>query len=250
MQLRLNEWRPGSPASAGLPGLRENEIQLWTACVPARDEELAEFNLHLGPAEHERARRFSNPAARREFVFARACLRMLLGGCLQVDPATLDFGTRARGKPCLRRSTSAPDLRFNLSHSGGRVLVALALSREVGVDLEWIPGLEDWLSLASRILSPRELAELHSLPPARQPAAFFNGWTRKEAWLKATGVGLMDALPAIEVTLAPGRPAEWLALPGGPDEMRQWTIQDLPLPPEFAGALVYENTKPLRSSGV
>jgi 4'-phosphopantetheinyl transferase len=69
--------------------------------------------------------------------------------------------------------------------------------------------------------------------------AFFNGWTRKEAYLKATGEGLTDNLPAVEVTLATGEP-KLLGLPAGPDATRRWAIRSMPLPPDFAGAVVFE----------
>ena len=60
-------------------------------------------------------------------------------------------------------------------------MIALSIGREVGLDLEYIDGLEDWLHLCARIFSPRELVELHALPLPEQRAAFFKGWTRKEA---------------------------------------------------------------------
>jgi len=242
MQLPLNEWAAGSPLPVSLLGLLDEEIQLWMACVPANDEGLAKLSHCLIPDERARAGRFSHHDARREFVFARIFLRKLLGECLQVNPATLEFEIQAQGKPCLRASGANRELRFNLSHSGERVVIALARGREVGVDIEWIHGLEDWQGISDRIFSPRELAELHALPRSQQRQACFNGWTRKEAWLKATGEGLTDALPAIEVTLAPDRPPEWLGLPGGRDAMQRWSVRDIALPEGFAGAVVYENT--------
>ena len=94
--------------------------------------------------------------------------------------------------------------------------------------------------LAERIFSPREPCELRSLPKPQQREAFFNGWTRKEAYLKATGEGLIDALPSIEVTLAPGKEPELLGLPTGPEAVPQWAIRVIPLPPDFTGAVVFE----------
>ncbi len=131
-------------------------------------------------------------------------------------------------------------LGFNLSHSGSLVAIALARGREVGVDIESVHQMDDWPRLAGRIFSPRELCELHSLPRQQQPQAFFNGWTRKEAYLKATGEGLTDALAAIEVTIAPGKAPELLGLPAGPEAAHQWAIRDIPLSPDFAGAVVFE----------
>jgi phosphopantetheine--protein transferase-like protein len=85
------------------------------------------------------------------------------------------------------------------------VIIALAHGCEVGVDLEQIDRLAEWSLLAERIFSSRELTELRAVPTSKRRVAFFKGWTRKEAYLKATGEGLTDDVPAIEVTLAPGR---------------------------------------------
>jgi 4'-phosphopantetheinyl transferase len=122
------------------------------------------------------------------------------------------------------------------------VAIALVRGREVGVDIESLHRLDDWLLMARRIFSPRELGELRSLPEPQQRKAFFNGWTRKEAYLKATGEGLTDALPIIEVTVAPGKEPELLGLPTGPEAALQWGIRVIPLPPDFAGAVVFERS--------
>jgi 4'-phosphopantetheinyl transferase len=210
------------------------------ATLPPDEAGLAAFTHLLGPDERARAARFTVAEPRRQFVLGRIILRQWLGACLGVDPATLELGGQSRGKPCLTPSAGHPDLRFNLAHSGRRLAVAMACGRDVGVDIEWIQPLPDWLSLAGRIFSPRERDELLALPEPRQLAAFFNGWTRKEAWLKATGEGLTDDLPAIEVTLDPDREPALLALPGGPPVVRQWVMRALPLPPDFAGAVVFK----------
>src|SRR5881396_1588507 len=106
----------------------------------------------------------------------------------------------------------------------------LAHGREVGVDLESIHRLDYWSLLAERIFSSRELCELRALPGSKQREAFFNGWTRKEAYLKATSEGLTDDLPAIEVTLVPGQKPQLLRLPAGLEGAHQWAIQGIPLP--------------------
>jgi len=236
VHIQFQEW-PGGDA---VP-LTVGDVQVWMGRVPVDEDELIQLARQLSLEERDRAGRIAVDLPRREFILGRAMARKLVGEALQVDPGDVKFDRRIHGKPCLYPATVDHPLRFNVSHSGGRVVVALAVGREVGVDLEWIHGLEEWNDISARIFSRRERAELHALPVSLQRQAFFNGWTRKEAWLKATGEGLTEALPAIEVTLAPGRPPEWLALPGGWDVMRQWSIQDIPLPEGFAGAVVYEH---------
>ena len=240
MQVSFREWEDSACSRRAAASLGTDEVQVWMATAPPDEAGLAALTHTLSPDERERAGRFSVSEPRRQFVFGRALLRQLLGACLKVEPITLAFGYQPRGKPFLSQSALDGDLRFNLSHSGRMVAVALARGREVGVDIESIQRLEDWLLLAGRIFSPLELCELRSLPKPQQREAFFNGWTRKEAYLKATGEGLTDALPAIEVTLAPGREPELLGLPTGPEAARQWAIRVIPLPPDFAGAVVFE----------
>jgi 4'-phosphopantetheinyl transferase len=163
-----------------------------------------------------------------------------LGACLDVDAAALMFGYQTRGKPVLSQVSSPDDVRFNLSHSGRLVAVALARGRDVGVDIESIHRVTDWSLLADRIFSPRDLCELRALPASQQREAFFSGWTRKEAYLKATGEGLIDALPSIEVTIDPEHTPRLRNSPGGPDAARQWALRAIPLPPDFAGAVAFD----------
>jgi len=203
----------------------------------------------LSPEEHQRVERFSLNEPRREFVFGRVMLRQLLEACLNVEPATLMFGYEQQGKPFLQYPALGEGLNFNLSHSRSLVAIALARGRKVGVDIEHIHKLHDWRQLAMSIFSLRELCELNSLPEPQQRDAFFNGWTRKEAFLKATGEGLTDALSAIEVALAPRKEPEILGLPAGPEAPWRWAIRAIPLPPDFAGAVVFEmNSGPCASS--
>ena len=240
MQVSFHEWNDSDLARRTAASLGGDEIQVWLATVPPDEATLAGFTSLLSPDERERAERFGASGPRRHFVFGRAVLRQILGACLNAKPAALVFGLQPCGKPFLPHSAQAGDLRFNLSHSGRMAAIALARGREVGVDIESIQRLDDWPLLAGRIFSPRERDELFSLPEPQQREAFFNGWTRKEAWLKATGEGLTDDLPSIEVTLSPGKEPELLGLPAGPGAARQWAIRAIPLPPDFAGAVVFE----------
>lgn len=240
MQVSIREWEDSVLSRGAAASLGSDEVQVWIATPPPDEAGFTALARTLSPDERERAVRFSVSEPRRQFVFGRAVLRQLLGACLDVEPATLALGYQPRGKPFLDQPSSRGDFRFNLSHSGRLVAIALARGREVGVDVESIHRLEDWSLLAERIFSSRELCELRALPKTQQRDAFFNGWTRKEAYLKATGEGLTDTLPAIEVTLAAGEEARLLGLPIGPEAARQWAIQRIPLPPDFAGAVVFE----------
>jgi len=242
MLLSFHNWTDSAIARGRVAALGGNEIQVWIAKTPADEGELTVLANLLSPAEQFRAQQFRVAEPRRQFVFGRALLRQLLGACKGIAPAALEFSHSLRGKPFLAQP--AGDLRFSLSRSGGLVAIALTRGREVGVDLESMHRLIDWPSVAAHVFSAHELRELRSLPEPAQKEAFFKGWTCKEAYLKATGEGLTDALPAIELTLAPGKEPELRTLPDDPNAVRQWMIRTLPLPPGFTGAVAFKNLPP------
>lgn len=240
MRISFHEWDDSAPARRDAASLGNDEVQVWTATMPQAENGSARHALLLSPDERARAEKFRASEPRRQFVFGRGVLRQVLGACLKTQPAALVFGQQPRGKLFLFPSALTGDFDFNLSHSGRKVAIVLARGRKVGVDIESMQRLDDWMILAGRIFSPRELDELFSLPKPQQQKAFFNGWTRKEAYLKATGEGLTDDLPSIEITLAHGKEPELLGLPAGLEVVGQWSIRDIPLPPDYAGTVVFE----------
>ena len=216
-------------------------VHVWSAALDLDDDRAGTLAALLDAGEAARAGRFHFERDRRRFAAARGILRTLLGRYLDVPASGLVFGHEGRGKPVLaspRPSGNAERLCFNVSHSDGRALFAFARGVEVGVDLEAGARLgEDWPLIARRVFSVREQAELAAVVVARRRGAFLDGWTRKEAYLKATAQGIVDGLTSIEVTLDPARRAAFVALPeaahgGG------WTLRDLRADERFAAALV------------
>jgi 4'-phosphopantetheinyl transferase len=158
---------------------------------------------------------------------------MLLGAYSGLPPTALRFQYGPQGKPFLEGS----DVQFNLSHSGNLALFAFARSRALGVDLEATDRAVEGDALAARFFSPAENAELAALPPEVRQAAFFACWTRKEAYIKATGLGLSLALDSFDVSVAPGRSARLLATRPRAEEATHWQLTDLSVGPGYAGAL-------------
>lgn len=189
----------------------------------------------LAPEEHARAARFVFDRDRVRFVNARAGLRAVLGACLEIEPASVALRYEPRGKPTLDL-THAP-LRFNVSHSGDRALVAVALGREVGVDLELMRSDVDHAGIAG-FFTPGERAALKRKPEGERVAAFYRFWVAKESYLKARGDGLASSLDAFEVdcTTQSGG-LQWSALD---DDPRRWRIEQLVLGDGYAGALTCE----------
>ena len=210
-------------------------VHVWRASLAAAEADVAAYEAILDAAERARARRFHFERDRRRFTVARGVLRQLLGRYLDLAPATVPFALGPHGKPLL--ALAGKTLHFNLSHSGEQALFVFAPAREVGIDLEAGTRLgEDLPGLARRIFSAREQAELEALRPEMRRDAFLNGWTRKEAYLKATGQGLVNGLQQIEVTLDPAKPAGFLSA----ELARAWSLFDLRDATGLAAALVVE----------
>lgn len=177
---------PGSRESsphAG-PAPERGTVDLWRA----------DLKMHVDGAEDicsaeelQRASRFMFAKHRKRYMAARGALRRVLGRYLNSCPAQIRLAKGAEGKPELAESMG---LRFNISHCDDEALIAISRNLEVGVDLELDRQLPDALSLARRFFATEEVAALESAEPARQVGAFFDCWTRKEACLKATGLGL------------------------------------------------------------
>ena len=208
-------------------------VHLWTAHLDEGEEGACnQWQNLLDEQEAVRARRFYFERDRRRFAVARGILRTLLARYLEVAPGVLAFGYTGRGKPFLTSPES--DLRFNVSHSGGQALFAFAQGREVGVDIEAGERLgDDWPGIARRYFSEREQDDLFALPEPQQRAAFLTGWARKEAYLKATGLGISDGLQKIEVTLGPSQPAAFLSA----EHAARWVFCDVATPDQGGRAL-------------
>ena len=187
----------------------------------------------LSEDERARAQRFVFDVHRRRFIAARAWLRRCLAERLGRPAASLRFEYGPVGKPAL---AGTDRLRFNLSHSGRYALLAVTEGAEVGVDIEHVRPLSDMEALAERVFSAAERAALAAVPADRRVEAFFAGWTRKEAYIKARGEGI-GMLGAIEVALSPGQAPRLVRVADRPDEPERWSIEALSPVPGFAAAV-------------
>jgi 4'-phosphopantetheinyl transferase len=216
--------------------LRPGDIHVWTISLDMAAAGLAPFEKALSSSEMERARRFRFDQHRNRFIAGRGQMRTLLSRYLRAGPAELEFGHGPRGKPLLTGVLAEAGLNFNLAHSENLALLAVTRAGMIGVDVERIRPLTNASELAARFFSRRESAALDKLPPEQKPLAFFNLWTRKEAWLKATGEGIGHLLNAVEPTFLPGEPARFISLPADAQNAAPWILQDLQVAPGFVAA--------------
>ncbi|MCS6806443.1 MAG: 4'-phosphopantetheinyl transferase superfamily protein [Acidobacteriota bacterium] len=220
--------------------LLPDHVHVWRVTSRQPDTVVAWLRSLLASDEQQRADRFHFEKDRRQFIVARGVLRTLLAGYLNIEPGQIRFCYSRYGKPQLDGDDPNNLLRFNLSHSHGLALMAFALNRELGIDVEWLRADLACDDIAKRFFSPAEQAALRALPAAQRLQGFFNCWTRKEAYIKAIGTGLSMPLDQFDVSLAPGEPARLLAVRSQPSQMQRWSLEALDLGPDFAAAVAVE----------
>ncbi|HEX8845597.1 MAG TPA: 4'-phosphopantetheinyl transferase superfamily protein [Pyrinomonadaceae bacterium] len=236
MLLASDVWVAG-PAR---PSLSRGEVHVWRVTLDQERAWVEAFRETLSLDELDRAARFHFARDSKHFVVARGALRNILGRYLAERPERLRFVTTRFGKPSLIGSAAGEDLRFNLSHSGELALYAVACERELGIDIERLREDFDGLGIAANYFSPREVMVLRSLPPAVQTQAFFNCWTRKEAYIKARGEGLSMPLDQFDVSFAPGESAMLIRNINDPQEASRWSLQELHPGVGYAAAIAVE----------
>ena len=197
--------------------------------VGVRLDQPAEFSAVLWQLlsrdERERAGKFHYAQHRQHYVVARASLRRLLAERLHVAPRAIELVETKYGKPQLAPVHGAPDIEFNLSHSGIIALYAFTRACAVGVDVELIREVPDVDDLAEHFFSVTEAALLRALPVDRRSLAFLACWTRKEAFIKALGLGLSCPLDAFDVTIDSDAPARITRIEKRIDTVANWTMQ-------------------------
>jgi len=214
------------------------DVHVWDARVSAFAERENDLRATLDDAELQHADRFRFARDRTQYVVAHGLVRRLLGRYLGRPASALRFIIGPYGQPALDEPAARPALEYNLSHSGDIVLIAVARGRAVGVDVErWADDIV-YDELAEYCFSPAERAELSAASHDDKAAAFFAGWTRKEAYIKATGVGVMLGLDYFDVSLAPGAAAALLADRRPSAFTERWMMRDIELEPRYSAAVV------------
>jgi len=218
---------------AAVPQLGSAAVHVWALGLsPACSS--AELQL-LSAEERQRYAAFRYEKLRGHFATAHATLRQVLSAYLGVAAAELRFKRGRFGKPELSPE-QANGVQSNLSHSGDMALIAVSRLTPVGVDVEEVHDLSDRDALVQRFFSPREAQSFLELEEAQRLEAFYRLWTRKEAWLKATGEGISHLLNRVEVSFLPAEPPEFRCLPchGG---AKGWRLFHLSPASRYTGAL-------------
>ncbi len=223
-------WRTPSPP----PELSKDLVHLWLASLDQPDAYVYELAMILSRDERLRARRYRFDLDRGRLIAGRGILRIILSRYLGIPPGKVLFSPGEYGKVHLGKGSATSGLQFNLSHSHGFALYAFALDRRIGVDIERIVDFPELKGVAVRFFSACD----YKMPSGLE--AFFNCWTRKEAFSKAVGRGLTLPSDLYHLSPAPGEPAMFLSAGGYTGEVSRWSVQDLSPAPGYAAAIVVE----------
>lgn len=229
------EWRGVTGCQIPAP----SEIQVWRINLDCQPFEPARWQAGLAAEERMRAADFKFARDQRRFIIRRAVLRQLLGKCLATSPLAVRMESGSNGKPAIAGQRGPEGIRFSCSHSGDWALIAIARGIEMGVDLERHRDLPDAEDLTRAFFSEVEIRALAALPATKKTAGFFNCWTRKEAFVKAIGLGLSFPLNQFAVSLAPDAPAAILSMPENIGESIEWSMISLNVAPEYSAALAF-----------
>jgi len=192
----------------------------------------------LSPDERERANRYRFEKHRNSFIVGRGLLRLILGGYIGILPSSVRFIYGDCGKPAL---LDRPDVVFNIAHSEDFMVCAVGENLQLGVDIEFIREIENMEDIARHFFCFTEYREVFALPAELRARAFFNCWTRKEAFIKALGHGLSYPLDRFRVTLEPGQRAELLSIEGCEASQLRWSLHDVTPSNNYAATLAVDD---------
>lgn len=166
--------------------IQSNTCHIWQADVQDMSSQLLLYESYLSVVEMARANRFVSARLRDDFILAHGWMRQVLAMYLCCEPEKLQFADNGHGKPMLESG----DIRFNLSHSAGCVVLAVCRGVDVGVDVQFKDDRVDLLGIARRFFAPEEVRWLEQTPQSLRQDVFYRIWSLKEAYIKAVGVGM------------------------------------------------------------
>lgn len=213
-----------------------DEVHVWRATLEMQQSQSAFMKSILSDDELSRSVKLHFQKDRDHFVAARGLLRVILGAYLDIGPKELRFSYGPFGKPFLAEGTPGKRIRFNVSHSQGLALLAVAHDREIGVDLEHLLPYHLVRDIAEQFFSRQEVEVLNALPEHLRPKMFFTLWTRKEAYIKALGEGFSADTGCIDFLLRRNC-AGVSKTDGGCSNGKPWQLEDLAVSPDFAAAI-------------
>lgn len=206
-----------------MPELTVGIVHLWKFTLPQSVDVMKKFESSLSIDELVRVEKFHFKPQKDQFIAARGGLRSLLADYLHQNPADIFFRYGEYGKPYIENT----DLNFSLSHSGNHIVYAFTRGAAIGVDIEEIKNDIDFFSIGKLIFSEVEYAQFLTVSEPEKALAFYRGWTRKEAYLKAIGTGVYFPLTEVEVSFLSHEKPELLKIKDNFNKKEQWQLEEI-----------------------
>lgn len=222
-----------------------SDVHVWVVNLEASALSTRQLCATLSSDEEDRAESFQFEHLKKRFCVSRGLLRFFLGTYLATAPRDIAFSYGKYGKPAV---AGVEGFHFNIAHSDDVTVYAFAFGCDLGVDLERIRDMEDTNAIARHFFSSEEVADLESIQMPKRLDAFYACWTRKEAYIKATGEGLSSALDSFRVTLRPHDIPSFVHIKASPSEARLWSLYSLRPNEAYIGALAFRGERNLRLS--
>lgn len=213
-------------------------IDLWIEELSVRDDEYQFYWNLLDDNEQTKAMRFIQEKHRNRFVASHGKLRIILGSYIHIAPGRIRFTAGAFGKPFIVDDGKPHNVKFNLSHSDNKMVVAVGYYEYMGVDIEVWNSKVDFLAVANECFSEAEKSYWQALPGDEKTATFYQFWTRKESFAKAVGSGI--TLGVAQVVTSLNGTACFLSIPDSYGSAGDWTVVDLDVGQGISGALTVD----------
>lgn len=212
--------------------MNTDTIQIWHGDIAAGDAHYKSYWRVLDAAEQAHAVKMTNDLLRKRYVEVHGRLRKVLAQILNEPPEKIRINKAEHGKPYLADN---PQLAFNLSHSAGEMVIAVGWRCQLGVDVEICKPRANLSGLVDKCFAEEEAAYWRALPEHQKIMEFYRFWTRKEAFVKATGRGI--GLGLEHCVINPEKPAEFLRVPPDCGQASAWRVLDLHLGAGVCSAL-------------
>jgi 4'-phosphopantetheinyl transferase len=227
-------WAPFSEQ----PIILKNAIHIWKIQFSDFSNQQEILRKALSTDEQKRATRFHFKIDKQRYLICKAFLKIILSRIMGIETAQVDFTFSEHGKPYLKDRSQ---IHFNISHSGDIGLIAITDVAPIGVDVEQHRDQMELKKIANRFFSKEEVAELMELPDESRLKGFFNCWSRKEAFIKAIGLGLAMPLEKFQVSLKPGEAAQLLSVNYKNEQASDWILKDLTIAHDYSAAYVVKS---------
>ncbi|MFD2201715.1 4'-phosphopantetheinyl transferase family protein [Shivajiella indica] len=228
-----SSWQKGLPKAK----IQNEIIHVWTCSLDLAKSLKEDLERTLSPDEMERAGRFYFERDQDRFIVSRGSLRQILGIYLQQEPALIKFEYSEFGKPLLKSDSNSSGICFNISHSENLALIAISEDVSLGVDIERIRYDMDINQVMARFFTKEEIRIIESLDSEKRNEKFFQLWTRKEAFLKATGKGLSLPMELCDVSSVDDSGFSQVKVPVDLSDKNNWFVMDLGVGEGFAAAV-------------